>query len=122
MQADTVFVDQLKCEAVIGVFDWEKQITQPLFLDLEMSWDHRPAAASDDYRHALCYDTVSTAVTELVEGRPHELVETVAERVAELIRSRFGVHWVRVTVNKPGAVKNAANLGVRIERGSRTHP
>ncbi|WP_417345299.1 dihydroneopterin aldolase [Ferrimonas sp.] len=122
MQADTVFVDQLKCEAVIGVFDWEKQITQTLFIDLEMSWDNRPAAASDDYRHALCYDTVSTAVTELVEGTPHELVETVAEKVAELIRSRFGVHWVKVTVNKPGAVKNAANLGVRIERGCRTNP
>lgn len=122
MQADTVFVDQLKCEAVIGVFDWEKQITQTLYIDLEMSWDNRPAAASDDYRHALCYDTVSTAVTELVEGAPHELVETVAEKVAGLIRSRFGVHWVKVTVNKPGAVNNAANLGVRIERGSRTNP
>ncbi|WP_028109977.1 dihydroneopterin aldolase [Ferrimonas futtsuensis] len=122
MQTDTVFVDQLKCEAVIGVFDWEKTITQTLFIDLEMSWDNRPAAASDDYRHALCYDTVSTAVTELVEGTPHELVETVAEKVAELIRSRFGVHWVKVTVNKPGAVSNATNLGVRIERGSRTNP
>ncbi|USD37036.1 dihydroneopterin aldolase [Ferrimonas sp. SCSIO 43195] len=119
LQADTVFIQQLKCESVIGVFDWEKQIRQALYLDLEMSWDIKPAASSDDYRQALCYDTVSKAVVELVEGAPHELIETVAEKVAELIRSRFSVNWVQVTVHKPGAVANTTTLGVRIARGQR---
>ncbi|TKB56792.1 dihydroneopterin aldolase [Ferrimonas aestuarii] len=119
MQADTVFIRQLECQAVIGIFDWEKAITQTLYLDLEMSWDIRPAAASDDYQHALCYDTVSKAITTLVEGTPHELIETVAEKVAALVREQFGVNWVQVSVHKPGAVANAQDLGVRICRGDR---
>ncbi|SHH94872.1 dihydroneopterin aldolase [Ferrimonas marina] len=113
---DQVFIEGLECQAVIGVFEWEKQIRQTLVLDLQMDWDNRPAAASDDYQHALCYDTLSKAVTELVEQTPHELVETVAEKVAALILERFAVPRVRVRVAKPGAVANARTVGVCIER------
>lgn len=119
MITDTVFIKDLDCQAVIGVFEWEKQIRQQLLLDLTIGWDNRPAAASDDYQHALCYDTVAKAVTALVQDQPHELVETVAEKVADLILGTFSAPWVRVRVSKPGAVKNAATVGVEIERGLR---
>ncbi|MBY5993706.1 dihydroneopterin aldolase [Ferrimonas balearica] len=114
---DHVFIQGLECQAVIGVFEWEKAIRQTLVLDLEMAWDNRKAAAADDYSQALCYDSVSKAVTELVEGTPHELVETVAEKVAALVQSRFAVAGVRVRVSKPGAVANARTVGVQIQRG-----
>ncbi|QIZ77756.1 dihydroneopterin aldolase [Ferrimonas lipolytica] len=113
---DTVFIKALDCQAVIGVFDWEKQIRQQLLLDLTIGWNNRPAAATDDYQHALCYDTVAKQVTALVQDQPHELVETVAEKVAALILTEFNAPWVRVTVNKPGAVANASTVGVEIER------
>ncbi|WP_345337020.1 dihydroneopterin aldolase [Ferrimonas pelagia] len=113
---DQVFIEGLECQAVIGVFEWEKQIRQRLLIDLVIQWDNRPAAAADDYAHALCYDTVSKAVTALVEQQPHELVETVAEKIAALILERFGAPGVQVRVAKPGAVANASTVGVRIER------
>ncbi|ADN77465.1 dihydroneopterin aldolase [Ferrimonas balearica DSM 9799] len=115
---DQVFIQGLECQAVIGVFEWEKQIRQTLLLDLEMAWDNRAAAAADDYSKALCYDTVSKAVTALVQDHPHELVETVAEKVADLILTRFQVAGVRVRVSKPGAVANARTVGVQIQRGT----
>ncbi|MBY6188283.1 dihydroneopterin aldolase [Marinobacter hydrocarbonoclasticus] len=114
---DQVFIQGLECQAVIGVFEWEKQIRQTLVLDLEMAWDNREAAAGDDYSKALCYDTVSKAVTGLVQDHPHELVETVAEKVAALILTDFKVAGVRVRVSKPGAVANARTVGVQIQRG-----
>ncbi|WP_028116043.1 dihydroneopterin aldolase [Ferrimonas senticii] len=114
--SDSVFIQGLECHAVIGVFDWEKQIRQKLLIDLTIGWDNRPAAASDDYQYALCYDTVSKAVTALVQDTPHELVETVAEKTAALILTQFNAPWVQVRVNKPGAVANAATVGVEIRR------
>ncbi|WP_298441476.1 dihydroneopterin aldolase [uncultured Ferrimonas sp.] len=113
---DTVFIKDLDCQAVIGIFDWEKQIRQQLLLDLTIGWDNRQAAAGDDFQYALCYDTVAKAVTALVQDQPHELIETVAEKVAQLILGQFQAPWVRVRVNKPGAVANAATVGVEIER------
>ncbi len=113
---DQVFIEGLECQAVIGVFEWEKQIRQKLVIDLTMGWDNRRAAEGDDYAYALCYDTVSKAVTALVEQTPHELVETVAEKIAALLLADFSLPWVRVRVAKPGAVANAVNVGVCIER------
>lgn len=113
---DKVLIRQLKIETVIGVYEWEKKINQSLLLDLDMAWDNRPAAASDDYQHALCYETVSNRLTALITERPIELIETVAEMVATCVMSEFGVTWVKVVVMKPGAVPSAAAVGVEIVR------
>ncbi|ABM25871.1 MULTISPECIES: dihydroneopterin aldolase [Shewanella] len=113
---DKVLIRQLRVDTVIGVYDWEKTIQQSLFLDLDMAWDNKPAAASDDYQFALCYETVSTRITQLITERPIELIETVAERVADCLISEFNVVWVKVVVMKPGAVATAASVGVEIER------
>ena len=113
---DKVFIEQLSIWATIGVYDWEKQIKQQLLLDLLMDWDIRLASAHDDLAHALDYARVSQAVTEHVQSRPFELIETVAEEVAQLILEQFHVSKVRVCVRKPQAVESAANVGVEIER------
>lgn len=113
---DKVLIRQLRVDTVIGVYEWEKTIQQSLFLDLDMAWDNKAAAASDDYQFALCYETVSKRITQLITERPIELIETVAERVADCLISEFSVVWVKVVVMKPGAVATAASVGVEIER------
>jgi dihydroneopterin aldolase len=114
---DKVLISQLKVETVIGIYEWEKQIHQNLLIDLEMAWDNRQAADSDDYQYALCYETVSNRLTALITEKPIALIETVAELCASCVMTEFDVHWVKVRVMKPGAVPAATAVGVEIERG-----
>ncbi|BDM63580.1 7,8-dihydroneopterin aldolase [Shewanella sp. NFH-SH190041] len=116
---DKVLIRGLRIDTVIGIYEWEKQIHQTLEIDLDMGWDNRLPAANDDYRHALCYETVSKRLTALVQAQPIELIETVAEQIADCLLSEFAVPWVRVQVMKPGAVPQAQAVGVEIERGHR---
>jgi dihydroneopterin aldolase len=116
---DIVFLRGLRIETVIGIYDWEKEVRQPVILDLEMSADVAKAAASDRIEDALNYKAVSKRLKQFVTEGRFELVETLAERCAEIIRSEFGVAWVRLSVNKIGAVSDARDVGVIIERGAR---
>lgn len=117
---DQVFVSGLEMEAVIGVYDWERTIRQRLVLDLEMAWDIRAAAEQDDLSLTLDYAAVTQRVLEYVSSTHFELIETLAERIAELVLSEFAVPWLRLRLNKPGAVPAATGgVGVVIERGSR---
>ena len=114
---DKVLIRQLAIETVIGIYEWEKKLHQTLLIDLDMAWDNRLAAASDDYEHALCYETVSNRLIALITEKPIELIETVAEMIAQCLQDEFNVPWVKVVVMKPGAVPYAASVGVEIERG-----
>lgn len=117
---DQVFIRGLEIDTVIGAYDWERNIRQRLSVDLEMSWDNRPAADTDDLSLALDYAAISQRVIEYVSNSSFELVETLAERVAALVINEFGVPWLRLSINKPGAVIQAAGgVGVIIERGER---
>lgn len=118
---DIVFIEQLTAITTIGVYDWEQTIQQKLVFDIEMAWDNRPAAASDDVKDCLSYADVSQAILQHVEGGRFALVERVAEEVSELLLQRFKSPWVRIKVSKPGAVAQAARVGVIIERGMRPH-
>ncbi|MCG9695891.1 dihydroneopterin aldolase [Shewanella sp. Isolate11] len=114
---DKVLISQLKVETVIGIYEWEKQIHQTLLIDLEMAWDNRQAASSDDYQYALCYETVSNRLTALITEKPIGLIETIAEMCATCVMTEFDVPWVKVKVMKPGAVPSAQAVGVEIQRG-----
>ncbi|WBM70100.1 bifunctional dihydroneopterin aldolase/7,8-dihydroneopterin epimerase [Buttiauxella sp. WJP83] len=115
---DIVFIEQLTVITTIGVYDWEQTISQKLVFDIEMAWDNRQAASSDDVNDCLSYADVSEAVINHVSGGRFALVERVAEEVAQLLLARFNSPWVRLKVSKPGAVAQATNVGVIIERGS----
>jgi dihydroneopterin aldolase len=115
---DIVFIEQLTVITTIGVYDWEQTISQKLVFDIEMAWDNRQAASSDDVSDCLSYADVSEAVISHVSGGRFALVERVAEEVAQLLLTRFNSPWIRLKVSKPGAVAQAANVGVVIERGS----
>ena len=116
---DIVFIRELRANAVIGVYDWERSIRQTLVLDLELAWDNRPAAAADAIEGALDYAAVSSRVISCIEGSSFKLLEALAETVAELVLSEFNVPWLRLRVCKPGAVLQARDVGVLIERGDR---
>ena len=116
---DIVFIKQLEVRTVIGVFDWERKIKQKLVLDLELGTDIPKAAASDALTDTLDYKAISHAVHDFVEQSEYQLVETVAEKVAELVLRDFPVRWLSLTLNKPGAVSIAQSVGVKIERGEK---
>ncbi|HII3192594.1 TPA: bifunctional dihydroneopterin aldolase/7,8-dihydroneopterin epimerase [Enterobacter asburiae] len=115
---DIVFIEQLSVITTIGVYDWEQTIEQKLVFDIEMGWDNRESAKSDDVNDCLSYADISEAVIAHVEGQRFALVERVAEEVAELLLKKFNSPWVRIKLSKPGAVARAANVGVIIERGT----
>jgi 7,8-dihydroneopterin aldolase/epimerase/oxygenase len=114
---DRVFIEGLEIEALIGIYDWERRVRQPLVFDLEMAFDNRVPAASDDIAHTLDYKAVSVRIRDYVAASGFGLVETLAERVAELVLAEFPVRHLRLKLSKPGAVRGARAVGVIIERG-----
>ncbi|UYG08509.1 dihydroneopterin aldolase [Halomonas sp. M4R1S46] len=115
---DLVLIEALKVDTVIGVYDWERTLTQTLVLDLELATDIRPAAAGDDLTRTLDYAAISARIAEFGAQHRFALVETFAERLAEALRQEFAIPWLRLTLRKPGAVPAAGAVGVRIERGA----
>ncbi|PBJ84033.1 dihydroneopterin aldolase [Lysobacteraceae bacterium NML93-0399] len=113
---DHVFIEGLEIEALIGIYDWERRIRQPLVLDLEMTFDNRVPAASDDIADTLNYKAVSKRLIEYVSASDFGLVETLAEHCAAIVLEEFKVESVRLKLSKPGAVRGARAVGVSIQR------
>ena len=113
---DHVFIEGLEIEALIGIYDWERRIRQTLVFDLEMAFDNRVPAASDDIEDTLNYKAVSKRLVEYVSQSDFGLVETLAERCAEIVLNEFKVERLRLKLSKPGAVRGARAVGVLIER------
>lgn len=114
---DIIFIHALKTEAIIGIFDWERQVKQTVIIDVEISADVRKAALSDSIGDTLNYKRVAKRVLAFVESSQFHLVETLAEHVAMLLLEDFGIAWVRVSLSKPGAVRGSRDVGVVVERG-----
>jgi 7,8-dihydroneopterin aldolase/epimerase/oxygenase len=115
---DKVFIEALEIETLIGIYDWERRIRQTLQFDIEMAFDNRKPAASDDIADTLNYKAVSKRLIEYVSASSFGLVETLAERCAEIILAEFAVSHVRLKLSTPGAVRGARAVGVMIERSS----
>ncbi len=113
---DTIFLRDLKVETIVGVWDWERKVRQTVSIDLEMAADIRRAAASDNLDDTLNYKLVAKRVQQFVGESNFQLVETLAEKIAEVVLNDFDVPWVEVCVNKPGAIRGARDVGVRIRR------
>ncbi|MDX1455049.1 MAG: dihydroneopterin aldolase [Gammaproteobacteria bacterium] len=113
---DQVFIRDLRIPVVVGVFAWEKRIKQEIRLDIDMGFDIRKASASDDIKDTLDYKAVSHRVDEFARESRFDLVETLAEKIAQLILDEFPVEEVSLTLNKTGAVSIARDVGVKIQR------
>lgn len=116
---DIVFIRELRADTIIGVYDWERRVRQTVVLDLEMASDNRRAAGSDRIEDALDYAAVSQRLLSFIQGSEFQLIETMAEQVAQIVMGEFAVPWLRLRLCKPGAVSRARDVGVLIERGTK---
>lgn len=113
---DTIFLHDMRVETVVGIWEWERRIRQRVSIDLEMGGDVRRAAATDRIEATLNYKAVAKRVQQFVGDSSYQLVETLAQKVAELVLDEFDVPWIRVRVSKPGAIRGARDVGVVIRR------
>ena len=116
---DIVFINDLRIETVIGIYDWERKIRQTVSFDLEMATDITRAATTDTIEDTLNYKAVAKRLITFVGDSEFQLVETLAEKCAAMVLDEFDVSWLRLTLCKPGAIRGSRNVGVRIERGSK---
>lgn len=113
---DIVFVKNLKCQTILGVYAWERVALRPVLIDLEIGADEEAAFLHDNAVGLMNYDSIAARLTALLPTLNYKTVERLAEHIAQVVLSEFGALYVKVTVGKPGAVANAAMVGVSIER------
>ncbi|WP_461516556.1 dihydroneopterin aldolase [Porticoccus sp.] len=116
---DIVYIRDLRIDTIIGIFDWEREVRQTVSLDLEMGADISRAASTENIQFALDYKAVSDRLIDFIGSSEFLLVETMAEQVAAIIMTEFQVPWLRLRIGKPGAISQAEDVGVIIERGAR---
>lgn len=114
---DIVYLSDLRIETTIGIYDWERRTRQTVILDIEMGTDISKAAASDKIEDTLDYKAVAKRIIAFVGESEFGLVETLAERISDILLNEFSIPWCRLRLNKQGAVKGVRDVGVVIERG-----
>jgi dihydroneopterin aldolase len=114
--SDRIFLRGLEVECIIGFIEWERRIKQTVVIDLELPVDCRRASQTDEVTDTLDYKKVAKRVIAFVETSEFKLVETLAQRLALIVLSEFALEWVRVSINKPGAIRGSRDVGVTIER------
>lgn len=117
MSTDIVFIDDLRIDTIIGIYDWERKVKQTISLDIEMAADITRAASSENIEDALDYKAVAKRLIAYTEASQFQLVETLAEKLADIILREFYVPWCRIKLSKLGAVTGSRSVGVIIERG-----
>jgi dihydroneopterin aldolase len=116
---DIIYLTDLRVETIVGINEWERRVPQTVVMDIEMAGDARKAAATDSIRDTIDYKAVTKRIVAFVGQSRFDLVETLAERVAEILLGEFNVPWCRLRINKQGAVRGVRDVGVVIERGRR---
>lgn len=113
---DKIFLSSLNVECIVGIWEWERRVRQTVIVDLEMAADIRRAAASDAIEDTIDYKKVSKRLQAFIGESQFHLVETLTERIAQVVVTEFGVTWVKVRLNKQGAIRGARDVGIEIER------
>ena len=113
---DKIFLSALSVECIVGIWEWERRVRQTVIIDLEMATDIRRAAASDHIEDTIDYKKVAKRLLAFVGESHFNLVETLAEQIARVVVTEFGVSWVKVRLNKQGAIRGARDVGIEIER------
>lgn len=114
--SDRIFLRGLEIDCIIGFIEWERRIKQTVVIDIEMPVDCRRAALTDDVRGTIDYKKVSKRIISFVEASQFNLVETLAHSIAMLVLEEFQLEWVRLSVNKPGAIRGSKDVGISLER------
>lgn len=116
---DIIFLGGLEATTIIGIYDWERETKQTLVFDIEMALDITKAAKTDDIQHTLDYKSVSERVVSFVEQSEYFLVEKLIEEIANVLLTEFDTPWVKISLNKRGAISRAKDVGIIIERGEK---
>ena len=115
---DIIYIHGLQCDCHVGVWEWEKKVTQKLMLDIDLATDITKAAASDELKDTLDYKKISDRVVEYAQANTFDLIESLVEGIAQTIMSEFSVPWLRIKLDKGAIVKGVKHVGVLIERGT----
>ncbi|BBB23083.1 dihydroneopterin aldolase [Abyssogena phaseoliformis symbiont OG214] len=115
---DIVFIQGLKIDTVIGIYDWERKIRQDIVLDIEMSADIKAASETDHIDQTLDYKAVSKRLIDFVQNSEFQLVETLAEKITQIVLEEFEVTWIKLTLDKGEVLTGAQGVGVIIERSN----
>jgi dihydroneopterin aldolase len=113
---DTIFISGLTAATTIGVYDHERDITQDLIIDLELGCDSRKAGSSDAFEDALDYDAIARRTQTFVQQTSYYLIESVAEKLSQILFDEFPIMQMKIKITKPDAVDIAAAVGIMIER------
>ncbi len=113
---DKIFLNDLKIDAIIGIYEWERKTRQTLGFDLEIDWDIRPAAASDDIKQTLDYGEVANTIVRFVEKSEYQLIETLAEDLCKLLLDKFSIPKLKLTLSKPVTLYGQNTAKIVIER------
>ena len=118
IKKDRIYVEDLRVKGTIGIFDWEKKIKQEISLSHEIDHDNFSASKEDKIEATTDYKTITKKIISFIEENKFELVETFAEKIAEMVIKDFDVNWIKLRVSKPGALRFSKDVGVIIERTS----
>ena len=121
LKGDKIYVEDLRVKATIGIFDWEKKIKQEVSISYEIPHDNKKAAAADSIEATTDYKSITKAIIAFVENNKFELVETFAEKIAEMIIKDFNISEIRLRVSKPGALRYSKDVGVIIDRNKSSY-
>ncbi|RFC32012.1 MAG: dihydroneopterin aldolase [Candidatus Nitrotoga sp. SPKER] len=113
---DIIFLRELKVETLIGVYEWEKRVPQTLQLDMEIALPNARACQSDDIHDALDYSEIVRHIQTVLSNHHFNLLEALAERIAQILLIDFNVSWVKVSVAKLNAIRDSRMVGISIER------
>jgi 7,8-dihydroneopterin aldolase/epimerase/oxygenase len=119
---DKIFLNAMAVDCIVGIWEWERRVKQRVVIDLELAADIRAAAATDRIEDTIDYKRVSKRLLAFVGDSQFHLVETLTEKIAELIITEFGVRWVKVRLNKQGALRGSRDVGILIERRAEDYP
>ena len=113
---DRIYIEDLRVEGIIGIFEWEKETKQEISISYEIDQDNLTAANADKKEAATDYKSINKAIIAFVENNKFELVETFAEKIAAMVISEHKVNWIKLRVSKPGTLRFSKDVGVIIER------
>ena len=114
---DRIFLSDLCLSCTIGVNDWEREVKQTVKVDVDLELDLLEAGKKDDLRLTVDYKLVRDRIEAVVAESRFFLVEALAERIAEVCLAEARVQRVRVSLEKPGALRGTRTVGVEIVRG-----
>ena len=117
---DTLFLRDFRLQMIIGIYEWERKVPQTVQLDLEIGLPHSRACQTDDVADSINYADVAQRIRDTITQRDFNLVEALAEHVAQVVLTEFGSPWIKVCVTKLAVVRGIKQLGICIERGQKT--